>query len=147
MGSFTVNIKDIKEFASNWPNGPYLAKVLEATVDVAKTPPHNPVIRLKLELYDPVLGTCLLNHNLASAFAAQVRSFYMAYHDLTLEEMAGVEEIELEASDLVGAQFIVQLGEKKSKTDGNTYKQIVSPWFYPVSRHEDLLGNEETELG
>lgn len=96
------------------------------------------MVAMELELYHPSVGTATIRDTLPISFPAKVKAFWMALNDLSPEQIAGEPNVAIEPEELVGAQFIVQLGEQENKQTGKVYKSIVAPWYYPLSRVDVL---------
>lgn len=140
--SFVVDISSVEPRIQDFPDGVYEATITNPRLDVSKK--GNPVINMDLVIYHPNLGEAVVKDSLPSAFPRKVRAFWMAFNDLTAEEIAGQQTVEIEnPSDLEGGQILVQLGTQENKETGRTYKSIVAPWYYPLSRAADLLGESD----
>lgn len=141
--SFVVDISSVESNISQFPNGIYPARVRKAELDVAKSS-GNPIIRMELAVYSDIYGEATLRDTLPAAFPAKVKAFWQAYNDFTPEEIAQHPEVNIaDPADLVGAEFLIQLGEQENKATQKTYKTVVAPWYYPMSRAMDLLGDVE----
>lgn len=149
MAGFVVDISKVPSDLRNFPNGNAEATVKEAKLDVAKES-GNPLVRMVLTLYHPSVGEVTMNDTLPIKFPAKIKSFWMAINDLTEQQALEAPEVDLsEPGNLVGAQFIVAIGEQEGKDrqgnlTGRMYKTIVPPWYYPISR-TDLLNYEGVE--
>lgn len=146
MARFVVDISDVTADIRNFPPGVYEATVENAKPDVSQT--GNPLIRMDLRVYSPKHGEAILKDNLPAAFPAKVKAFWMAYNDWTEEDIADVKEVEIDdVSELNGAQILIQLGDQENKTNGKTYRTVVSPFYYPISRLDLLdLENENSPI-
>lgn len=138
--TFVVDISNVPQPIGEFPNGPVEATIAEAKLDVVEAN-GNPIIRLIWDIYHPDVGVGRLFDSLPSAFPAKAKAFWQALNDFTSEEMMEQANIELNAPELVGAQMIVHLGEKEAKQGkhkGELFKQVVSPFYYPISRLDVL---------
>lgn len=137
--SMVFDFNDVSVGIKNFPNGPTEAIVKMAKSDVSQT--GNPVLRLEFEIYHPEYGTAILKDNISPKFKSKALAFWAAVNDMTLEELIGTE-VDVDPKGLKGAQLILQLGEKVSDFNGKTYKEVVDPFFFPLSRAADLFGEE-----
>lgn len=143
--TFVVDVSGVEGSVRDFPNGPLEATVKEAKLDVAKSS-GNQMVVMKLEVYHPSVGTAVITDRLPSAFPAKVKAFWKAVNDFTEEEIAANPQVEIDPPSLIGAQLIVQLGTKENKDTGATYKDITPPWYYPLSRAAELLGENDPPL-
>jgi len=149
MAGLSVNLADVKTYASEFPNGTYSARILKADLEVSQNT-GNPMIVLELEIYHPKLGSATMRDWLVPAFARKMKAFYQAINNFDAQELADSiardAEPEINPSELVGAEVIVQVGEGTSKTDPTkVYKNIVAPFYFPITRM-DLLNWQEDDL-
>lgn len=145
MAAFVVDISDVTADIRTFKPGVYEATVEDPKADVSST--GNPMIKMKLRVYHPDLGEAVISDTLPAAFPAKVKAFWMAYNDFTEEDLAGVNEVAIDnEKDLEGAQILIQLGDQENKQTGKTYRTVVAPWYYPVSRQDLLLPEEDLPI-
>ena len=143
MATFVVDTSGVESHISEFPVGPIEATVKSAKPDVSKK--GGAMLVLELTIYHPAHGEATIKDWLPQSFPAKVKAFWMAINDFTQEQMADNPVVEINPPDLIGAQLILQLGEQENEQDGKTYKRIVAPWYYPISR-ADLLAGEDAPL-
>ena len=143
MSTFVVDTSSVDAFIGDFPLGPAEATVMSAKPDVSKK--GGAMLVLELQLYHASVGSVTIKDWLPSSFPSKVKAFWMAINDFTHEQMAENPVVEINPPDLIGAQLIVQIGEQENAESGKTYKKIVSPWYYPISRL-DLLAGEDAPL-
>jgi hypothetical protein len=136
MSSVQFDFAGVESNIREFPNGPVEAIVKSAMSDVSRK--GNPLIRLELEIHDPNVGTATLRDTLPQGFPAKAKAFWIAVNDFAPEEVADLK-VDIDPDTLVGAQLIIELGEKESNLDGKLYKQVSPPWYYPLSRAEELF--------
>lgn len=144
MPEFVVDISSVQAPIQEFPNGPVEAQVAKAELDVAKSS-GNMMLRIEFEIYHPDHGTATLRDFLPVTFPAKVKAFWQALNDLTAEQMAEQPEVNIDPDEIVGSQLIIQLGEQEGN-NGKLYKNVSSPWYYPLSRATDLLDYIETPI-
>jgi len=145
MASFVVDLSNIQASIATWPVGPCEATVKSAKLDVAQKS-GNQMVVMELELYHPTAGTTTIRDYLPQGFPAKVKSFWRALNDYSEEQIAANPEAVIEPADLVGAQFLVQIGDRENKESGKVYRGIVAPWYYPLSQATELLADDDTPL-
>lgn len=145
MSTFVVDISNVEGHISTFPHGPCEATVKTAKLDVAQDS-GNQMIVMELELFHPTYGTASLRDYLPHGFPAKFKAFWRAVNDFTEEQLAANPVIEVEPSDLVGAQFLVQIGDRENKKTKKVYRGIIAPWYYPLSQATKLLAISDDEL-
>jgi len=144
MASFVVDTSKAESFIGDFPLGPTEATVTSVKADISKK--GGAMLVLELQLYHPSVGSATLKDWLPESFPSKVKAFWMAINDFTHEQMAANPVVEINPPDLVGAQLIVQIGEQEDEKEKKTYKKIVAPWYYPISRVDLLAAQEDTPL-
>ena len=147
MAGMVIDVSGVTANLGQFPNGVYEARVTAAKLDIAQSS-GEPVIKLEWEIYHPELGNATIRDTLPSKFPAKCKAFYQAVSDLSHEDMQDPshQQIELDPDELIGAECLVQLGEREgTANDGSKrmYKSIVGSWYFPSSR-QDLIGYEDT---
>lgn len=144
--SLIIDLNDVKAFANEFPDGPIMARIDVAKLDIAKGS-GAPMIVVDFEIYHPDHGTATIRDWIVASFPNKVRNLWIALNNFSTEEYNQFMEesgghLELTPETLHEAEFIINLGPKEY-TDGKTGekrvgKEISPPWYYPASR-VDLL--------
>lgn len=137
--TFVVDVSQVEANLRSFPDGPVEATVKKVTPDVSKK--GGTMLSLELEIYHPSVGSATIKDWLPASFPAKVKAFWMAVNDMTEEEIANDPLLKIEPEGLIDATLILQIGDQENKGDGKVYKQVVAPWYYPISRH-DLLSTD-----
>jgi len=149
MAGLSVNLANVENRADGFPDGVYSARVKDAKLDVS-TNTGNPMIVLQLEIFHPTLGTASIRDWLVASFASKVKAFYQAVNNFSAQELADDiardSEPELNPTEMIGAEVLVQIGDRPSKADPTKiFKNVVAPFYFPISRM-DLLTWQEDDL-
>lgn len=146
MASLTIDLSNAGGSIRDFPVGVYEAEVIKAELEVSKNT-GNPMITVELEIHHPTMGSTTLRDWLPMSFPSKVKTFWMAANNFTpqdaAEALAKSSEVELDPTELVGIQLLVQIGERESVADGKTYKGVVPPFYYPLSRSDLVNWNNE----
>lgn len=137
-------------FASDFPNGWYEATIKKVESKVAVSS-GNPYLAIELELFSPIHGTGSITDRLPTVNGGfKARPFWKALNDMDENDLAQINQVDAGSpADWVNAQVLVCLGEKPG-TDKNgverMYKQLVHPFYAPLSRAGELLTDEDMPL-
>lgn len=149
MPGLSVNLANVETSAEGFPNGVYSARIMKAELEISKTS-GNPMIVVQLEIYHPQLGTASIRDWLVASFPSKMKSFYQAVNNFNAQQLADDlarnSEPEIDPDELIGAEMLVQIGEKPSQMDPNRmFKNVVAPFYFPISRM-DLLAWQEGDV-
>jgi hypothetical protein len=139
MPSLTIDLSGATGSIRDFPVGVYEAEVVKAELEVSRNT-GNPMITIELEIHHPTMGSTTLRDWLPVSFPSKVKSFWVAAMNYTPQQAAEAlsrgSEVELDPTELIGTQLLVQIGERESTSDGKTYKGVVAPFYYPASRFD-----------
>jgi len=151
MPGMVIDLTETSANVSNFPNGVYEAKVVEAEMTIAQSS-GDPMVNLRWEIHHPDLGNAVIRDNLPFNFAEKVKAFWLSANDMTEQEFQQIKstnpsqlkDVEINPPELIGIEMLVQVGEQEGRDkvtkqpNGKIYKNIVGSWYFPASR-TDLL--------
>ncbi len=143
MASLSIDLNNVPNDLNTFPNGNYLAEVIKAEMGV--TQKGDPTLNLRYRIHHPNYGMTELRDGLPSSFPSKIKTFYTSFHHIDPQEAGSLGEIEIEENELIGGTIIIALGERQGNNKEGvsvTYKQVVSPFYYPDDRDDVLLDTE-----
>lgn len=159
QGFISIDLKTLPTPSGSWPNGWYMAEIIEAEPSVSKT--GNTMLVVQFRLHDDKLGTTTVRDHISDPngkyanpragdfLHMKVQKLILALHDVTpedFEEFRGENpQAGLDPDQMVGKQILVNLGKQPGrKPDGSDdpsvqFGTLVNPFYAPVSQWEDLV--------
>lgn len=141
-----LNLANISTDISDWPDGPYFARVSKAENAISSA--GNPMIALWFELHDENYGSGTVRDWLTvnSDFGQRkAKQLVMAVNDITPEGMADfVAEhptFRLEPEAFLNQELIVFLGKQPGRDGTGMFANVVAPFYAPLSQADTLLGD------
>lgn len=138
-----VNLNNVPNDLNQFPNGAYLAEIIEAEEGV--TGKGGPTMNLKYRINHSKYGMTEVRDGLPLSFPGKIKSFWTAFNHTPPQEQVDMGEVELVEDELIGGTLIIVLGEREgTDKQGNsrTFKQVVSPFYYPDDRDDVLVEAE-----
>lgn len=146
--SFSIDLSNVRDFVnlSAFPDGWYAARVLEGKTELDDD--ANPRLQFAFEIFSEAHGSATINQRITQKQDFIMLPLWLSVNDMTKEEFAELDEearknVTVDPQSLENAELLVHLGERKGnkpRDDGSypVYKNIVSPFFAPMSRWSEL---------
>lgn len=136
---FKVDVGNVGTNIKQFPNGVYYAVIEEPEFKLSKK--NNLMLAFKLRIYHQDYGEAVIYDNLPVNAPFKVKPFWLAFNNWTEEEfLANGTAVEIDDPSIIdGAEILVQIGDQEDKATQKVYKSVVSPYYFPVSRKDDLL--------
>lgn len=150
MAGMVIDLTKTQTRISDFPNGRYEAKVIEAEMAIARSS-GDPMVKLQWEIHHPDLGNATLRDNLPFNFADKVKAFWLAANDMTEQDFIQAKNenpeelsnVEIDPAHLIGLEMIIEVNEREGtdqngQPNGRMYKQVNGTGYFPASR-TDLI--------
>ena len=146
--SFLIDLSNVRQFSnlSAFPNGWYAARIIEGKTDLDDN--ADPRLEFVFEIFSEAHGSATISQRITQRQDFIMLPLWLAVNDMSLDEFNAMDEkdrknVAVDPSALVDSEILVSLGERKGnkpKEDGTypIYKNIVNPFFAPMSRWSEL---------